>query len=67
MWAGPLTNWLSALELLLARDADTFVAGHGPVGRRADVEALRDYWQWLDAGVRRHHAAGRSAMQGVRR
>ena len=66
MWAGPLANWLRALELLLQLDADTFVPGHGPVGRRADVEALRDYWQWLDAGVRRHHAAGRSAMQGVR-
>lgn len=66
MWKGPLANWLRALDLLLALDADTFVPGHGPLGRREHVEALRDYWLWLDDGVRRHHAAGRSALQGAR-
>ncbi len=33
MWAGPLANWLRALDLLLELDADIFVPGHGPVGR----------------------------------
>jgi glyoxylase-like metal-dependent hydrolase (beta-lactamase superfamily II) len=59
-------NWLSALDLLLELDADTFVPGHGPLGRREHVEALRDYWRWLDDGVGRHHAAGRSAVQAAR-
>lgn len=66
MWQGPLENWLRALDLLDELDADAYVPGHGPVGGREDVAALRDYWRWLDAGVRRHHAAGRSALQGVR-
>ncbi|MDW5594736.1 MBL fold metallo-hydrolase [Conexibacter stalactiti] len=66
MWAGPLANWLRALDLLLSLDADVYVPGHGDVGGRAEVEALRDYWRWLDAGVRTHHAAGRSAMETAR-
>lgn len=40
MWHGPLENWLTALGTLLALDADTFVPGHGPVGGRAEIEAL---------------------------
>ncbi|HST38646.1 MAG TPA: MBL fold metallo-hydrolase [Conexibacter sp.] len=66
MWAGPLQNWLRAIDLLLALDADVYVPGHGAVGGRAEVEALRDYWRWLDAGVRAHHATGRSAMETAR-
>jgi glyoxylase-like metal-dependent hydrolase (beta-lactamase superfamily II) len=66
MWAGPLENWLRALDLLLGLDADVYVPGHGDVGGRAQVEALRDYWRWLDAGVRAPHAARRSAMETAR-
>jgi glyoxylase-like metal-dependent hydrolase (beta-lactamase superfamily II) len=66
MWAGPVENWQRALELILRLDADVYVPGHGPVGGRADVEALQGYWEWLDAGVRAHHAAGRSAMEAAR-
>ena len=35
MWAGPVINWIDALDRLLGLDADTYVPGHGPVcGRR---------------------------------
>lgn len=66
MWAGPVTNWLTALDLLDGLDADQFVPGHGPVGGRAEIAALRDYWTWLSEGVARHRATGRSAMQAAR-
>jgi cyclase len=66
MWHGPLRNWLAALETLLALDADTFVPGHGPVGGRAEIEALRDYWTWLEAAATAHHRAGRSPWAAAR-
>ncbi len=66
MWAGPVSNWIAALDLLDGLDADRFVPGHGPVGGRAEIAALRDYWTWLNEGVRRHREAGRSAMQSAR-
>jgi len=66
MWAGPVANWIAALDLLDGLDADRFVPGHGPVGGRAEIAALRDYWTWLSDGIARHHEAGRSAMQAAR-
>ena len=35
VWAGPLSNWVSACDLMLGMDVETVVPGHGPV--RADV------------------------------
>lgn len=66
MWAGPVDNWLAALDLVAALDAEVFVPGHGPVGGRPEIAALRDYWEWLKEGVTVHRTAGRSAMQAVR-
>jgi cyclase len=66
MWHGPLENWQAALELLLGLEADTFVPGHGPVGGKQEIEQLRDYWAWLDEGVRQAQAKGRSAPEAAR-
>ena len=31
VWAGPLSNWVAACDLMLELDVDTVVPGHGPV------------------------------------
>jgi glyoxylase-like metal-dependent hydrolase (beta-lactamase superfamily II) len=66
MWAGPLGNWLAALDMLLALDVEAYVPGHGPVGGRPEVEALRDYWRWLGDAVAAQHARGRSPFDAAR-
>lgn len=58
MWHGPVSGWLTALEMMMALDADVFVPGHGPVSTRADLRSLHDYWSWLSAAVEAHHDAG---------
>jgi len=57
-WHGPVSVWTAALETLMALDADVFVAGHGPIGTRADLKALHGYWTWLSAAVTDHKQAG---------
>lgn len=47
MWAGPVENWIAALELIEGLDPAAVIGGHGPVGGVAEVRALRDYWTWL--------------------
>jgi glyoxylase-like metal-dependent hydrolase (beta-lactamase superfamily II) len=47
MWAGPVGNWIAALDRLEALDPVTVIGGHGPIGGVAEVRALRDYWTWL--------------------
>ncbi len=49
MWAGPVENWIAALERIEALDPAIVIGGHGPPGGRAEVAALREHWQWLAA------------------
>ena len=58
MWDGPVGNWIRACDRILSLDAATIVPGHGPLCGRAQVEAVRDYWQYLETAVRRCHTDG---------
>jgi cyclase len=66
MWAGPVVNWIAAIDKLLALDADTFVPGHGPVCGRAEAEAVKRYWTWLEAAARHRFGLGMSAWEAAR-
>ena len=63
MWHGPVAGWLAALEAIVALEADVFVPGHGPVSGRAELQALRDYWNWLRDAVESHKGAGRGTLE----
>ena len=47
MWAGPLENWLSALDRILELDVTTIVPGHGPVTDKEGVKEVKAYWEYL--------------------
>ena len=66
MWAGPVINWLGAIDRLLQLDADTYVPGHGPVSGRAEAEAVKRYWVWLEAAARHRFGLGMSAWEAAR-
>jgi glyoxylase-like metal-dependent hydrolase (beta-lactamase superfamily II) len=61
MWAGPVSNWLAACDLILAMDVDTIVPGHGPLAGRHDVLAVKDYLSFIAVEARRRFDAGLSA------
>lgn len=66
MWAGPVINWIGAIDKLLALDADSYVPGHGPVCGRAEAEAVKRYWVWLEAAARHRFGLGMSAWEAAR-
>jgi cyclase len=66
VWAGPLSNWVAACDLLLAMDAETVVPGHGPVTDKAGVAAVRDYLAFVDSEAGARHAAGVDAWDAAR-
>jgi glyoxylase-like metal-dependent hydrolase (beta-lactamase superfamily II) len=66
MWAGPVINWIEAIDTLLALDADTFVPGHGPPCGREEAEAVKRYWVWLEAAARHRFGLGMSAWEAAR-
>lgn len=66
VWAGPMANWLAALDLILDMDVDVIVPGHGPVTDKNGVQQVKAYWEYVMTEVRRRHDAGLSAAEAAR-
>lgn len=66
MWAGPMINWINAIDRLVGLDADTYVPGHGPVCGRDEADAVKRYWVWLEAAARHRFGLGMSAWEAAR-
>ena len=75
VWAGPLSNWIAACDLILGMDVETVVPGHGPLTDKSGVAAVRDYLAYIEDGgdaapCRRHGRLGggtRHRAERVRR
>ena len=66
VWAGPVANWIAALDRILAMDIDTVVPGHGPVVDKTAVNDEREYLLWLEREARIRFDAGLSAIDAAR-
>jgi cyclase len=65
VWAGPVANWVRALDLILGLDVDAIVPGHGPLAERRQVAELKGYFAYLDREARARFDAGLSAMDAA--
>jgi len=66
-WAGPVSNWIAACELIESLAPEAIVPGHGPLARLEDVRELRAYFEYLYEQARAAHADGLTPMQAARR
>ncbi|HQZ33371.1 MAG TPA: MBL fold metallo-hydrolase [Ilumatobacteraceae bacterium] len=66
VWAGPLSNWVTACDVMLGMDIETVVPGHGPLTDKAGVTAVRDYLAFVDGAANARHAAGMDAWDAAR-
>jgi cyclase len=66
VWAGPLSNWVAACDLMLGMDVDTVVPGHGPITDKAGVTAVRDYLTFVEREAAGRHDAGMDAFDAAR-
>lgn len=66
VWAGPLSNWIAACDLILGSDVDTVVPGHGPITDKAGVVQVRDYLAFIEHEATARHAAGIDAFDAAR-
>jgi glyoxylase-like metal-dependent hydrolase (beta-lactamase superfamily II) len=65
MWAGPVENWIAALDWILDLDVDVIVPGHGPLADKSGVSQVKDYWEYVTAQVGQRYAAGMSAKEAA--
>jgi glyoxylase-like metal-dependent hydrolase (beta-lactamase superfamily II) len=66
-WAGPVSNWIAACELIESLAPAAIVPGHGPLASIDDVRELRAYFDYLYEQARLAHADGLTALQAARR
>jgi glyoxylase-like metal-dependent hydrolase (beta-lactamase superfamily II) len=66
VWAGPLSNWVAACDLMLGLDLDAVVPGHGPLTDRTGIVAVRDYLSFVDGAATARHSAGMDAFDAAR-
>lgn len=66
VWAGPLSNWVAACDLMLGMDIATVVPGHGPLTDKAGIASVRDYLAFVDEAAHARHATGMDAWDAAR-
>jgi glyoxylase-like metal-dependent hydrolase (beta-lactamase superfamily II) len=67
MWAGPVENWLKALDLILDLDVDTIIPGHGPITGKDGVRAVKTYWEYMRGATFSCHERKLSARKAAHR
>jgi glyoxylase-like metal-dependent hydrolase (beta-lactamase superfamily II) len=60
VWAGPISNWITACEKILSWDVETIVPGHGAITDKNGVRALKHYLEYIYAEARKRYDAGMS-------
>ena len=61
VWAGPISNWLTACRRILELDARVLVPGHGPVTDHSGVRDVMRYLQYVHDEARARFEAGMDA------
>lgn len=65
IWAGPVENWIAALDRILDMEVEVIIPGHGPVTDKEGVRMVKAYWEHTVAQVRQCYAAGTSAEEAA--
>lgn len=65
LWAGPVENWIAALDMILEMDVDIIVPGHGPVCGKEVVSQTKEYWEHLMRETGKRFDDGMSAKDAA--
>ena len=65
MWAGPISNWIKACDLILEMDLEAIVPGHGPIADKRGVEGMKGYLEYISSEARSRYEAGLSVEEAA--
>jgi glyoxylase-like metal-dependent hydrolase (beta-lactamase superfamily II) len=66
VWAGPLSNWIAACDLMLDLGVETVVPGHGPVTDTTGIVEVRDYLSFVETEATARQRAGVDSWDAAR-
>ncbi len=65
MWAGPVANWIAACDLIIERNPEVVVPGHGPITDIAGVTRVKEYLAYINTEARKRFDAGLSVRDAA--
>ena len=65
MWAGPVSNWLKACDLIIEMNPDVIVPGHGPLTDIAGVGRVKEYLSYIDREAKVRYDASMTAKDAA--
>jgi cyclase len=65
MWAGPITNWIAAIDRICALEPELIVPGHGPVTDLAGARRAQGYLQTAADEAEVRWQRGMSVMEAL--
>lgn len=65
MWAGPVGNFIKAIDRILDLDPEFIVPGHGPVTDRKGALEIKGYWEHYAAEARKRFDRGMPAFDAA--
>jgi glyoxylase-like metal-dependent hydrolase (beta-lactamase superfamily II) len=66
VWAGPVANWITACDQVLALRPTVVVPGHGPLATPDALQDLKAYFELLTREARTRFDAGLTALDAAR-
>ncbi len=66
VWAGPVSNWIRACDIILGLDVETIVPGHGPITDKKGVSEVKSYFEYIYAEARKRYEVGMSSLQAAK-
>jgi cyclase len=64
-WQGPISNWTTACDAIIALDVDTVVPGHGPITDKQGVLDVKRYMQFVFDESKQRYEAGMDAADAA--
>jgi cyclase len=64
-WAGPISNWIKACDLIMSWDVETIVPGHGPIVQKSALKDFKAYFEYLTSEARKRYDAGLSVSEAA--
>ncbi|MGV0835217.1 fumarylacetoacetate hydrolase family protein [Mycolicibacterium thermoresistibile] len=65
VWGGPIANWITACDTMIALDAPTVVPGHGPITDADGIRAVREYFVYITEQADDAHRRGLSFTEAA--
>jgi cyclase len=65
IWAGPISNWIAACDLILNSDVEVIVPGHGPICTKDGVHRFRNYLVYIHSEARKRYDAGMDFVEAA--